>query len=233
MHGASEAGVKSIRLIIPYLPYARADKVWMSGEVVSAKLLARLLHNSGAKEVLTWDCHFLKKPGVFKYEGLKIINYCAGPELVAHLRAARPEALVISPDAGAKYLVGESGLFMRKERGGYDGGEQAFRPVAKMEADFEVKGRHVILIDDMVAGGGTMVRATQKMLEMGAKSVSCAATHGMFLEGAMDKLHAAGAMRIVTTNTVPNPAASISISHDIEKYIKKGIERQAQKSDST
>ncbi|MDE1797854.1 MAG: ribose-phosphate pyrophosphokinase [Candidatus Micrarchaeota archaeon] len=220
MYGARENGAAGVNLIIPYLPYARADKEWLEGEVVSARLLMRLLRESGAHRVITWDCHFLKKPGRFEFEGLEIDNLCAGPGLVAHLKAAKPNALVVSPDAGAKYLVGDTGLFMRKERGAYAEGSQAYRPVAKMEADFDMKGRHVVLIDDMIAGGGTMVRATQKCLESGAKSVSCAATHGMFLEGAMDKLHAAGAMRIVTTDTVPNPAASISIRPDIEKWMK-------------
>ncbi len=219
MYGASENKAKDIRLIIPYLPYARSDKIWLSGEVVSAKLLCKLLRQNGASELTTWDCHFLKKPGVSVYEGLNITNLCAGPHLVEFLRAAKSDAVVISPDAGAKYLVGENGLFMRKERGEYAQGEQAYRPVAKMEADFDIVGKHVILIDDLIAGGGTMVKATQKCLEMGAKSVSCAATHGMFLKDAMERLHAAGAMRIVTTDTIPNAAATVSIKKEIGKLL--------------
>ncbi|MFH1095183.1 MAG: phosphoribosyltransferase family protein, partial [Candidatus Micrarchaeota archaeon] len=176
----------------------------------------RLLQISGAKRIFTWDCHFVKKFGTYEYEGVPISNLCMGPELVEFLRAARPESAVVSPDAGAKYLVGETGLFMRKERGDYAEGEQAYRPVSRMDADFDVSGKHVVLIDDLIAGGGTMVKATQKCLEMGAKSVSCAATHGMFLKDAMERLHAAGAMRIATTDTIPNAAAAVSIKKEIE-----------------
>ena len=220
MYGAKENGVRDIFLIIPYLPYARADKIWLSGEVISAKLLIKLLHFAGAREIATWDCHFLKKPGIHDYENVRIHNLCNGPELVAFLRAASPDALVVSPDAGAKYLVGDEGLFMRKERGDYSkSSNQAFRPVAKMEADFEVSGKPVVLIDDMIAGGGTMVKATQKMLEMGAESVSCASTHGLFLHGALDKLHAAGATRIITSDTIPNPTALMSIRPQVEKLL--------------
>ena len=220
MYGAKENGVKDIHLILPYLPYARADKIWLSGEVISASLLIKLLRFAGARSIVAWDCHFLKKPGLHAFEGINIYNLCAGPELVSFLRAAKPDSLVVSPDAGAKYLVGDQGLFMRKERGQYsDSANEAYRPVAKMEADFEVSGKPVILIDDMIAGGGTMVKATQKMLEMGAESVSCAATHGLFLRGALTKLQAAGASRIITTDTIPNPTALMSIRPHIETLL--------------
>ncbi len=216
MYGAKEAGAKHISLVIPYLPYARSDKAWLTGEVVSSKLLIRLLKQSGANKIHTWDCHFLKKPGDVEYQGIEIMNRCMGPKLVSYLRKTLPDAVVVSPDAGAKYLVGSDGLFMRKERGRYtDDNNTAHRPIEKMEADFDVSNTDVILVDDMIAGGGTMIRAAQKCFEMGAKSVSCAATHGMFLEGALERLLAAGVSRIVTTNSIQSPAATINLKHDI------------------
>jgi len=221
MYGAKQAGAKHISLVIPYLPYARSDKAWLTGEVVSAKLLIRLLKQNGANKIHTWDCHFLKRPGDVRYQGLDITNRCMGPKLVSYMRKSTPDAIVVSPDAGAKYLVGEDGLFMRKERGGYEVGEnKAFRPIEKMEADFKVKGKNVILVDDMVAGGGTMIRAAQKCYEMGAKSVSCAATHGMFLDSALERLLAAGVSRIATTNSIPSPASTINLKRDIAKILK-------------
>lgn len=221
MYGAKQAGAKHISLVIPYLPYARSDKAWLTGEVVSAKLLIRLLKQNGANKIHTWDCHFLKRPGDVAYQGLDITNRCMGPKIVSYFRKATPDAIVVSPDAGAKYLVGKDGLFMRKERGKYEeSGDRAFRPIEKMEANFDVNGRDVILVDDMIAGGGTMIRAAQKCYEMGAKSVSCAATHGMFLDSALERLLAAGVSRIVTTNSVPSPASAINLKGDIERIIK-------------
>ena len=221
MYGAKKAGAKKISLVIPYLPYARSDKAWLIGEVVSARLLVRLLKQNGADKIHTWDCHFLKQPGHTEYEDLRITNRCMGEKLVSHLRKTRPNAIVVSPDAGAKYLVGKDGLFMRKERGAYDEASQhAFRPVEKMEADFDVSGMDVILVDDIIAGGGTMVKAAQKCYEMGANSVSCAATHGMFLEGALQRLLASGVERIITTNSIPNPASAINLKYDIERVLK-------------
>jgi len=221
MYGAKEAGAKHISLVIPYLPYARADKAWLTGEVVSSRLLIRLLKSNGANKIHTWDCHFLKKSGDLNYQGLDITNRCVGPKLVAYLRKSAPDAMVVSPDAGAKYLVGNDGLFMRKERGAYEqSAGKAFRPVEKMDADFDVSGRHVILVDDMIAGGGTMIKAAQKCFEMGSLSVSCAATHGMFLDGALERLLAAGVNKIVTTNSIPSPAATINLKGDIAMIIR-------------
>jgi ribose-phosphate pyrophosphokinase len=158
----------------------------------------------------------LKKPGDVEYQGIDITNRCMGPKLVSYLRKTLPDAVVVSPDAGAKYLVGSDGLFMRKERGKYtDDNNTAHRPIEKMEADFDVSNTDVILVDDMIAGGGTMIRAAQKCFEMGAKSVSCAATHGMFLDGALERLLAAGVSRIVTTNSIQSPAATINLKQDI------------------
>lgn len=220
MYGAKEGGAKKISLVIPYLPYARSDKAWLTGEVVSAKLLVRILKQNGADKIHTWDCHFLKKPGELEYEGLPITNRCMGTRLVSLLKKSSPDAAVVSPDIGAKYLVGDGGLFMRKTRGEYDGdGKKAFRPIASMEADFDVNGKDVILVDDMIAGGGTMIRAAQKCFQMGAKSVSCAATHGMFLDRALERLLAAGVDKIMTADSIPNPAAGISLKEDIGKII--------------
>ncbi|MEM3362357.1 MAG: ribose-phosphate diphosphokinase [Candidatus Anstonellaceae archaeon] len=220
MYGAKNAGAEGIELILPYVPYARADKQWLSGEVVSAKLLVKLLKESGATKVYTWDCHFLKKPGVIEYEGLVFVNKCMGEELINYIRKTEKDIVVVSPDSGAKYIVGQTGLFMRKERGEYEENqEKTFRKVKEMEPQFDkmmIEDKTVVLVDDMIAGGGTMIRAAEKCLELGAKEVICAATHGMFLDNALLKMLGIGIKKIVTTDTIINPTSKISIKKDIE-----------------
>lgn len=212
---------KSIRVIIPYLPYARADKVWLSGEIMSASLLTRLLRVSGATELVTWDCHFLKRTGRHTYENLPIVNVSAGGLLMEYFTAKNPDTLFASPDLGASYLVGHSGKSIKKTRGEYAEGDKAFREISKMELEFDVKGKEVVLIDDMIAGGGTMAKAAQKCLEGGAKSVKCAATHGLLLGNAMDRLKDAGVSEIVTTDTIPNPTSKVSIKQELIKLMKE------------
>jgi len=230
IYGAKKAGAKDIFLIAPYLPYARADKEWLSGEVVSAKLLVKLLRENGVSKVYTWDCHFLKKPGIIEYENLTFVNKCMGEELINLIRKTHRDIVVVSPDAGAKYIVGQTGLFMRKERGEYqDQNNQknitTSRTINKLEPQFDklsIQGKIVVLIDDMIASGGTMIRAIDKCYELEAKEVICTATHGMFLDNALLKIMLSGVKRVITTDTILNPTSKVSIKKDIEQIIQAG-----------
>lgn len=207
--------------IIPYLPYARQDKIWKHGEALSAEIVLQMLASAGFKSVATFDCHFLKKAGVFAYNGLQLRNFSLSDELVSYFKARKPNALFISPDQGASYMVGEAkGKSMVKKRGEYKNHKKrAVRQVESLEADFEVEGRDVVILDDMIAGGGTMIRATKAVLARGAKSVCCGCTHGLFLGDAYTKLQLAGAEEIVASNTIASEASKIDILNALRDKI--------------
>ena len=121
--------------IIPYLPYARQDKIWKPGEVLSAEIVVQMLAASGFSSIATFDCHFLKKAGVFDYAGIKIRNFSLNEELVNYFRARKPDAMFISPDQGASYIVDYvGGKSMKKTRGDYKNSKRtAVREIAKLE----------------------------------------------------------------------------------------------------
>jgi ribose-phosphate pyrophosphokinase len=199
--------------IIPYLPYARQDKIWKHGEALSAEIVLQMLSAAGFQSIATFDCHFLKKAGVFTYSGLQLRNFSLSEDLVAYFKARKPDALFISPDQGAAYMVDDAeGKSMVKKRGEYKNHKKrAVRQVESLEADFDVEGRNVVILDDMIAGGGTMIRATRAVLARGAKSVCCGCTHGLFLGDAYTKLQLAGAEEIVASNTIASEASKIDI----------------------
>jgi len=207
--------------IIPYLPYARQDKIWKHGEALSAEIVLQMLSAAGFTSVATFDCHFLKKAGVFSYKGLQLRNFSLSDELVSYFKARKPNALFISPDQGASYMVDEAeGKSMVKKRGEYKNHKrQAVRHVESLEADFEVQGRDVVILDDMIAGGGTMIRATKAVLARGAASVCCGCTHGLFLGDAYTKLQLAGAEEIVASNTIASEASKIDILNVLREKI--------------
>ncbi len=199
----------SVTVVAPYVPYSRQDKLFKDGEVLSSELLCSLLAKSGVKKLVTLDCHFLKKEGDFTYAGLKITNISANRKLIEHAGSTNLE--VMSPDAGANYLVSDyGGKSMEKVRGEYQEGDVAYRTVDSIKMNFDVKGKDVLILDDMISTGGTMIKAVENVRKGGARKVICAATHGFFLKESLSRLSAV-TDDIYTTNSIPNEAAKVNI----------------------
>jgi len=207
----------STTLVSPYLPYSRQDKTFKEGEALSAEIVCRLL--SDAKKLVTIDCHFLKKEGTFNYGGLEIENISANKLLIEHARKKAGDVEIISPDAGAKYLVEEAGgKSMEKKRGEYQEGEEAYRKIESIERDFEVKGKNILILDDMISTGGTMIKAVENVKKGDAEKVYCAATHGFFLKDSLKKLKEI-CDGVFVTDSIPSEASEVSIKPLIENYL--------------
>jgi ribose-phosphate pyrophosphokinase len=224
LHTLKRVGART-SLVAPYMPYARQDKTFLMGESLSAQILCKLFNDFGTVKIVTVDCHFLKKEGESEYAGLKIQNLSANKMLVEHARKKIGlEGLeVISPDQGANYLVSEfGGKSMSKVRGGYEQGEEAYRSVQTVEREFDVAEKNILIMDDMISTGGTMLKAIENVRKGGAKKVFCAATHGFFLNDSLTKLKKS-ADWVFTTNSIPNDVAEV----DIIPLLKKATEDPA------
>jgi ribose-phosphate pyrophosphokinase len=214
LHTLKRVGAR-VTLVSPYLPYARQDKTFLMGEALSAQVLCKLLADFGVVKLVTVDCHFLKKEGESEYVHLKIHNVSANKLLVEHARkkVGLEQLEVISPDQGANYLVSEfGGKSMSKVRGDYDQGkgEEAYRSVQKIEREFDVAGKNVLILDDMIATGSTMIKAVENVKKGGARKVLCAATHGFFLNDSLTKLKGISD-GVFTANSIPNDVAEVDI----------------------
>lgn len=216
LRAIKEQKPKGITLVVPYLPYSRQDKVFKEGEVKSAEFLCELLHKEGVSELVTFDCHFLKKEGEFEYGGLKIRNISLNKEIIRKAREIAGENLeIMSPDEGANYLVKDfGGSSMKKERGEYVEGKEAYREIKEVTMDRDVKGKTVLIIDDMVSTGSTMFKAIENVKKGGAAGIICAATHGFFLKGSLEKLEKEG--KVFVSDTIPTRVSGISIKPHIE-----------------
>lgn len=209
----------SLRVFVPYLPYARMDKAVKPGEAISADTICKTLKLLGCDELITIDVHFIKKGmGTYEWAGLRIRNLSAGSALLAYLKAKAPNAVFVTPDVGAGYLVAkEKGArVMRKRRGGYVRGKEAYRRIERMEASFDVIGRDVILIDDMISTGSTMIKAVELLKKAGARRVFCAAAHGLFLGDSLSRLTSAGADEVIATDSIRSPVAKIKVAKLLE-----------------
>lgn len=207
-------GAKNITVVAPYLPYARQDKKKINGEVQSAFVICNLLKRAGCTKLVTFDCHFLNKEGPAVFGELDIENISMGKSLVelAARQSFQGESFeVISPDAGANYLASEhGGKSYKKVRKDYDGEKIDYRDVDTMEGDFDVKGKNILLLDDMISTGNTMVRALEKLTQGGAKKIACAATHGLFLFNCINKMRKY-TQNIYSTDSIENEYGKVSI----------------------
>jgi|SRR3989344_3701690 len=184
---------RNIELFAPYLPYARQDRESKTGEVVSADVLCGLLKSFGVKKLITYDCHFLPRPGNFMRQGLPIENISAGKELMAYAKKYfnkknwKEKFVVIAPDEGSSYFtenaqghITHSLSKLRNESKLSTKNTSIHAEIRRIEGEVDVKGKNVCILDDIISTGGTIVHAVRHLKKRGAKKIIVGATHGVF-----------------------------------------------------
>lgn len=207
--------------IIPYLPYSRQDSISRPGENDSATMIIKILQCAGLDELITFDCHFLES-GVTKKNiaGLNIENRSIVSDLLDYVKPRVVDPVFIASDQGAAHFVEKlGGVSMEKTLGEYIHGPLAFRQITSEKLDADIAGRDVILIDDMIISGETMIKAAQVLKKGGARRIVCAAVHGLLVGCAFDRIRAAGAKEIVVSDSVPSPAAVVSIKKRLKDFL--------------
>lgn len=195
-----------IELFIPYLPYARQDRFHREGEVVSADVLCELLKSYGVKKLITYDCHFLPKPGNFKRAGLPIENRSAGKQLYAYAKKyfGKDKFILISPDQGSSYFVENAEGFALHKKRSRTNKNDIGTEVRVVESEIVVDGKNICMLDDIIASGGTIIRATEHLKKKGAKKIIVGATHGVFCgDKVAEKILKKDCRELFTTDTIP------------------------------
>ncbi len=204
---ARRASASRITVVIPYFGYARKDRKDEGRVPITAKLVANLLVTAGADRVLTVDLHAAQIQGFFD---IPVDHLYASPVITGHLRALRLDGLtVVAPDVGSSKMA--RGYANRL------GGDLAIvdkRRVSAEEIEVgaiigEVKGRNVLLIDDMISTAGSITEAARVCREHGANSVRIAATHGVLCGPARERLRSADVDEVVLTDTIPVDTAGL------------------------
>jgi len=199
---------RHIEIFVPYLPYARQDKEHRVGEVVSADILCGLLKGFGVEKLITYDCHFLPKPGNFTRSGLKIENRSAGKLLLAHAKKffKKEKFILISPDQGSSYFIENArGYALHKKRERTDGyhDKNIKSEVHLKDSEIDVKGKNICIMDDIIATGGTILKAIAHLKDRGAKKIIVGATHGVFCaDKIIERILASSCDEIFVTNSI-------------------------------
>jgi len=205
--------------VIPYMGYARQDREFLTGEIVTMKVLGKLFKGAGASKIIVVDIH--SNIGL-KHFPIKTKNISAIPELVRHIKKLNLKCpLVISPDQGGRERAGrfakELGLkyiALEKKRDRKTG-----KVSIKTKNLDEVANRDLILVDDMISTGGSIVKATQFLKKQKCRKVYVACTHALLINNAEKNIKKSGVTKIISTNTIPGKTSIVDISKIITQAI--------------
>jgi ribose-phosphate pyrophosphokinase len=204
LDAAKGASAARITVVMPHYAYARSDKKDAPRISIGGRLVADLMSAAGAHRVLAMTLH---SPQVHGFFSVPVDHLHALRELAAHFQAYDlANAVVVSPDLGnakeASHFARLLGVPVAA------GAKQRFPDdkVAISAVIGEVTGRDVIVLDDEIAKGSTVLELLDRLRELKANSIRVACTHGLFSSGALDKLQRQDDVaEIVCTNTVPIP----------------------------
>jgi ribose-phosphate pyrophosphokinase len=208
---AKRSGAKKVTAVVPYLAYARQDRVFLQGEPISSETIAHMLEAAGIEQLLTVNVHEDKVLLHFPFPARSV---SAVPLLAEHfVKKGCAKAFALSPDKGAihiaeearKILGGECG-YLEKNRDRYTG------QVGMERKTFDVRGRTVIIFDDIISSGGTIVAAAKILKELNPQRIYVACVHPLLIGEAERLILQTGVEEIVGTDSVPSSVSKVSLA---------------------
>lgn len=222
-HTAKDLGAKKVILAAPYLAYMRQDKRFHPGEAVSSRIMAKLLNNAVDK-IITVDPH------IHRYRSLKDIFTIPAKKLTTNMLIADyikkqfKNEVIIGPDWESYQWAEVIAKRIRVDATVLKKTRFTARHVKmKMIKPVPIKGKNVVIIDDIISTGHTIAEATKQAKKMGAKTVTAIGVHGLFVENALDKMKKAGVDKVITTNCIEHKSNRIDVTPLILKELQKEI----------
>jgi ribose-phosphate pyrophosphokinase len=213
------AGACRVTAVVPYLAYSRQDKLFLSGEGISVETVVNMLRAIGVDSLVTVNIHSEHVLSKFSFP----VRSVSAISLLADYFVARGYrgAYALAPDKGAMYIAKEAqgvlggGVgYLSKVRDRYTG------QTVQSGEGLNVEGETVIIFDDIISTGGTIVGAVEILKDLGAKHVFAACVHPLLIGDAAKRMLDAGVEEIVGTDSVPGPYSKVSLSPLISKILK-------------
>ncbi len=216
------ASAGRVTAVIPYFGYARQDRKTKPRDPISAKLVANLITCAGADRVLTMDLHANQIQGFFD---IPVDNLLGSPVFVEYFTRKyadiHDDSIVVSPDVGSVARARAFAQKLNMPLAIVDKRRQKANSSEVMNIIGDVKGRHVILLDDMVDTGGSLCHAAQALVELGgARDVTACASHGVLSGPAIQRINDSALDEVIFLDTIPvrtsvhsNKIRYISVAH--------------------
>ncbi len=197
------ASARRITAVIPYYGYARQDRKDQPRVPITAKLVANLLTVSGANRVLTMDLHAGQIQGFFD---IPLDHLYAVNTFVDYIGTKKvKEMVVVSPDVGGIKMARAYAKRLRAELAIVDKRRLNDRDTEAMNILGEVKGKNVLLVDDLVATAGSLTEAIKALKAHGAREIRAAITHAVLSGPAIERIEKSALKELVVTDTIPIP----------------------------
>lgn len=201
MDAAKRASARKIAAVIPYFGYARQDRKDQPRVSITAKLMANLITEAGADRVITMDLHAPQIQGFFD---IPVDHLYSSAVLVRHFRKKRiPRLTVCSPDVGGIRMARAYAKRLEADLVVIDKRRPRQNEAEVMNIIGDVRGRNILIVDDLVDTAGTLSNAVKALRDNGAQDVYVAATHPVLSGNACERLKNSGLKKIVVTDSIP------------------------------
>ncbi len=206
---AKRASAEFIDVVIPYFGWARQERKDEPRVPIAAKLVANMLEAAGASRVITMDLHADPIQGFFE---IPVDHLYSSTIFVPHIQKLNLDNLVIaSPDMGGSKRAYAYSKFLKSDVVICYKQRKRANVIGSMELIGDVRGKNVILVDDIIDTGGTLVKAAQLMKEKGAKSVRAVCTHALLSDNAQERIANSEIIELVVTDSIPRKILSKKI----------------------
>ena len=203
MDALRRASASRITAVLPFYGYARQDRKDQPRVPITAKLVANLLVAAGASRVLTMDLHAQQIQGFFD---IPVDHLYAAPVMYEYLKKKKiPNLVVVSPDVGGLKMahaysqVLESGLAIVAKR------RKSAQDVESMALIGEIRGKNVLMVDDLTETAGTLTTAAALVRKKGAMNVIACVSHALLNDLGIERLRKSKIDELITTDTILRP----------------------------
>ena len=202
MDAFRRSSAQRITAVIPYFAYGRSDKKDQPRIPITARLIANFIEVAGADRVLTMDLHAGQIQGFFD---IPVDHLFAGPIIMDYFRTrdGMKDLTVISPDAGGVERARAYAKRLNAELGIIDKRRERANVSEVLHIIGDVKGRDVLIVDDIVDTAGTLTQGAQALVEAGAKRVFATCTHPVLSGPAIERVENSPIEELVVSDTIP------------------------------
>lgn len=198
---AKRASAHYITAVVPYFGYARSDRKDKPRVAIGAKLVANLLEAAGVTRVMTMDLHAPQIQGFFN---MPVDHLDASSIFVPYIRSLNlPNMTIAAPDMGAVHRSRAYAKFFNAEMVICDKHRKRANQVDSMTLIGNVKGKDIVIVDDIVDTAGTIAKASSMIMDKGANSVRALCTHPVLSGNAYETIENSALAELVVCDTLP------------------------------